>query len=131
MMPHLVSWARSQHQDHIRKRIRAWKQRAKGQGRSSEFAYIIRMRILGICYDSLRSLATAFFTSVTHLLLVSFATILCQCVTSLNLSHLLQIHETDSLQTLQYKTGIRYCPHDLQEAVIGFYSKNTCLNIIV
>ena len=60
-MPHLVSWARSQRQDHIRKRIRAWKQRAKGQGRSSEFAYIIRIRILGICYDSLRSLATAFF----------------------------------------------------------------------
>ncbi len=60
-MPHLVSWARSQRQDHIRKRIRAWKQRAKGQGRSSEFAYIIRMWILSICYDLLRSLTTAFF----------------------------------------------------------------------
>jgi len=36
----------------------------------------------------------------------------------LHLSQLLQIHEIDSMQTLQCKTGIRYRPHDLQEVFI-------------
>ena len=55
-MPRLVSWARSPRQDHIRKRIRAWKQRAKDQSRFSKFAYNTRMRILHSCCDLLWSL---------------------------------------------------------------------------
>src|ERR671918_3116459 len=54
----------------------------------------------------------------SSLLLASCATILWRCVTSFNLSQLLQIHEMDSLQAFQCKTGIRCRPHDLQEVSI-------------
>ena len=60
-MPQLVSLARSQPQDHILKRIRAWKLRAKGQDRSSKFAYITCMWIPCICCDLLWSRVMPFF----------------------------------------------------------------------
>jgi len=69
-MPQLVSLARSQPQDHILKRIRAWKQRAKGQGRSSKFAYITCMWILRVCYDLLWSWVMPFF--LLHMSIFSF-----------------------------------------------------------
>ncbi len=72
-MPQLVSLARSQPQDHILKRIRAWKQRAKGQGRSSKFAYITCMWILRVCYDLLWSWVMPFF--LLHMSIFSFISI--------------------------------------------------------
>src|SRR5215212_897569 len=72
----------------------------------------------------------------SSLLLASRATIVWQCVTSFNLSQLLQIHEMDSLQTLQCKTGIRYRPHDLQEVFIWLPSEkyvfeHYCITILI